>query len=180
MHFPSHCIRLAAYFVVSISTIASLTWFIVPPGNSRASSVQIALASDVSQQPTPVGAANGCDTPSLNLAPTFPAGTNPQSVAVGDFNGDGKNDLAVANNGSNNVSILLGSGDGSFGSATNFPAGTNPRAIVVADFNGDGKADLAVVNGGSNDVSLLLGTGTGSFGAATNFAETSIMTARAI
>ena len=46
------------------------------------------------------------------------------SVAMGDFNGDGKSDLAVANANSNNVSILLGTGTGSFGAATNFAAGS--------------------------------------------------------
>src|SRR5438132_3234483 len=91
-------------------------------------------------QPIPASAAN-CDTPSFNLAPTIPVGTSPQWVAVGDFNGDSKSDLAVANNGSNNVSILLGSGTGNFSLATNFPAGMNPRAVVTADFNSDGKTD---------------------------------------
>ena len=54
---------------------------------------------------------------------TSPLATDPDSVAVGDFNGDGKQDLAVANCGSNNVSILLGDGAGSFSAATNFGAG---------------------------------------------------------
>ena len=101
-------------------------------------------------------------------APNFLAGTQPVSVAVDDFNGDGKRDLAVANFGSINVSIRLGTGTGSFGTATNFPVGTNPSSVAVGDFNGDGKRDLAVANYGSNNVSTLLGTGTGSFGAATN------------
>ena len=79
-------------------------------------------------------------------------------------------DLAVTNFGSNNVSILLGNGTGSFGTATNFTAGTEPISVAVGDFNGDTILDLAVVNGGSNNVSILLGTGTGSlFGITTNF-----------
>ena len=89
---------------------------------------------------------------------------------MGDFNGDGKLDLAVANFSSNNVSILLGTGTGSFSAATNFAAGTGPFSVAVGDFNGDGKLDLAVANRNSNNVSILLGTGTGSFSAATNFA----------
>ena len=68
----------------------------------------------------------------------------PVSVAVGDFNGDGKQDLAIANFGSNNVSILLGNGAGSFGAATNFSVGGDPALLAVGDFNGDGKQDLAV------------------------------------
>src|SRR3989442_1462779 len=51
---------------------------------------------------------------------TFPSGPNPQVVAVGDFNGDGKLDLAVANAGSTTVSVLLGNGDGTFQAARTF------------------------------------------------------------
>jgi hypothetical protein len=106
---------------------------------------------------------------SFNPATNFTVGSNPNSVTVGDFNGDGKSDLAVANFYSNNVSVLLGTGTGSFGAATNFTVGTRPISVTVGDFNGDGKSDLAVANYNSSNVSVLLGTGTGSFGAATNF-----------
>ncbi len=108
--------------------------------------------------------------PNFGAATNFAAGTNPFSVAIGDFNGDGRSDLAVANTGSNNVSILLGTGTGTFGAATNFAAGTGPFSVAIGDFNGDGRSDLAVANEGSNNVSILLGTGTGTFSAATNFA----------
>jgi hypothetical protein len=81
-------------------------------------------------------------------------------VAVGDFNGDGIPDLAVANSGSFNVSVLLGTGDGSFQAARNFAAGLNPYSVAVGDFNGDGWADLAVAASYSNDVSILLNDGT--------------------
>ena len=87
---------------------------------------------------------------------------------MGDFSGDGKLDLAVAG-GSGTVSILLGTGTGSFGAKTDFGTGTTPFSVAVGDFNGDGKLDLAVANFGSNTVSILLGTGTGSFGARTDF-----------
>ena len=56
----------------------------------------------------------------------YGAGHEPVSVAVGDFNGDGKLDLAVANYESNNVSMLLGNGDGTFQAAVNYGAGTEP------------------------------------------------------
>ena len=90
-------------------------------------------------------------------APTnFGTGDGPVSVAVGDFNGDGKQDLAVANYGSNNVSILLGDGAGNFSAATNFGAGDYPLAVAVGDFNGDGKQDLAAPNIDSDNVSIML------------------------
>jgi len=80
-------------------------------------------------------------------------------------------DLAVVNLDSDNVSVLLGDGTGSFGTATNFGTDSRPISVAVGDFNGDTKLDLAVANSfSSNNVSILLGDGTGSFGAATNFA----------
>src|SRR3954470_16626493 len=98
----------------------------------------------------------------------FAAHTGPSAVALGDFNADGRNDLAVANGGSNDVSVLLGTGHGTFGPPTNFAAHTNPQGIAVGDFNGDNRQDLAVANNGSHDISVLHGTGGGTFGAATN------------
>ena len=97
------------------------------------------------------------------------AGTYPTSVAVGDFNGDGKADLAVTNGSANTVSILLGKGDGTFQAAVNYGAGSNPVSVAVGDFNGDGKADLAVANYVSNNVSVLLGNGDASFQPAVNY-----------
>ncbi|MCL1470136.1 Calx-beta domain-containing protein [Argonema antarcticum] len=105
-------------------------------------------------------------TPATN----FSVGTQPFSVTVGDFNSDGKSDIATANVGTSNVSVLLGNGTGSFAPATNFAVGTEPRSVIVGDFNGDGKSDIATANRTTNNVSVLLGTGTGGFGAATNFA----------
>src|SRR2546426_284741 len=100
----------------------------------------------------------------------FAAGRSPDSVAVGDFNGDGKLDLAVANFDSSDVSVLLGNGDGSFKAALTFAAGRGPSFVAVGDFNGDGKPDLAVATLGSSAVSVLLGTGDGTFKAALTFA----------
>src|SRR5262249_2065031 len=72
-------------------------------------------------------------------------------------------DLAVVNEGSNTVSILLGNGDGSFRSKADFATGTQPWGLAVGDFNGDGKRDLAVANRGANSISILLGNGDGTF-----------------
>ena len=102
-------------------------------------------------------------------------GSNPGSIAVGDFNGDGNLDLAVANEADDNVSILLGTGTGSFVvPAPVFPVGSSPTSVAVGDFDGDGKLDLAVTNNGDIDVSILLNTcaticDAPSFGTATNF-----------
>ena len=82
---------------------------------------------------------------------------------AGDFNGDGRTDLAVANAASDDVSVLLGNGDGTFQDQARYAAGHGPYAIVAGDFNGDGRTDLAVANYADNDVSVLLGNGDGTF-----------------
>ncbi len=91
----------------------------------------------------------------------FDAGRKPRFVAVGDFNGDGLQDLAVANESSSDVSVLLGNGDGTFQAPRNFAVGDSPISIAVGDFNGDGVWDLAVA--GSFGVGVLLGNGVGLF-----------------
>ena len=97
------------------------------------------------------------------------AGSNPTSAAVGDFNGDGKLDLVVANAGSKNVSILLGNGDGSFKAPLNFGAPA-PQSVAVGDFNGDGKLDVAVANLATGNISIRLGNGDGTLRAPVNYA----------
>ena len=94
--------------------------------------------------------------PNFTTPTNFAVGSTPLFVAVGDFNGDGRLDLAVANFSSNSVSILLGTGSGSFGAATNFTVGTNPYSIAAGDFNGDGKLDLAVANGHVFDIEKII------------------------
>jgi hypothetical protein len=79
-------------------------------------------------------------------------------VAVGDFNGDGLLDLAVTNTDDGTVSILLGTGTGSFGVPTPFDVGSQPVSVAVGDFNGDGTLDLAVANKGEGTVSVIGGT----------------------
>lgn len=99
------------------------------------------------------------------VIPQSPAtGAEPSFIAVGDFNGDGIPDLAVANQTSNTLTILLGNGDGTFKTANaNLPNGNNPSFVAVGDFDGDGKADLAVANANGNNLSILLGKGDGTF-----------------
>src|SRR2546430_4552288 len=83
----------------------------------------------------------------------FATGTGPSFIISADFNGDAKPDLVIANTSSNNVSVMLGTGTGSFGAAVNFAVGTSPFAITSGNFNADANLDLAVCNAGSNNVS---------------------------
>ncbi len=94
----------------------------------------------------------------------YGAGIRPQSVAIGDLNGDINPDLAVANSGSNTVSVLLGNGNGTFGAKVDYGTGSTPYSVAIGDLNGDSKPDLSVANGLSNTVSVLLGNGDGTFG----------------
>jgi len=104
---------------------------------------------------------------------TYPAGDDPEAVAVGDFRGNGIRDLAVADNalfsGRSGVSVLLGNGDGTFAAASFFAAGPHPRSLAVGDFRGTGILDLAVANEGTgpdyrdSSVSVFFGNGDGTF-----------------
>ena len=100
----------------------------------------------------------------------YPAGTNAVSVAIGDLNGDGKPDLVVVNQDSNNVSVMLGVGDGTFPAHSEFAVGSSPSSVAIGDLNGDGSLDLVVANHGANTVSILMGDGSGAFGAASTMA----------
>jgi hypothetical protein len=101
----------------------------------------------------------------LNLNPSFGVGSYPGAIALGDFNGDAKQDLAVANSNSDDVSILLGNGTGQFAPAPSSPidVGSKPAGMTAGDFNNDGRLDVAVTNQGDNDVSILIGGPNGQF-----------------
>jgi hypothetical protein len=119
--------------------------------------VSIALGNGTGQFSAPTN---------LNTSPPMDLAT--WSVAVGDFNNDGNSDLVTANYYTDNLSLLLGNGDGTFGAATYFGVGSGPYTVAVADFNGDGNSDVVTANQYSNNVSILPGNGNGTFGAATN------------
>lgn len=104
----------------------------------------------------------------LSFAPlvSYPVDLDPGAVVTGDFNADGRPDLAAANVSSNTVSVLLGNGDGTFQSAST--SGThNAQGLVAADLNGDGKTDLVTYNNfvfeSDGELSVLLSNGDGTF-----------------
>jgi FG-GAP-like repeat/FG-GAP repeat len=98
-------------------------------------------------------------------------GSRPESVTVGDFNGDGRLDLATVNSGTDTVAILLGLGDGTFQAPQDFGVPREgPGSITVGHFNGDGRPDLATANSFPFDsVSILLGRGDGTLQDAESF-----------
>ena len=115
-----------------------------------------------------LGKGNGTFQPAAGSP--IAVGEAPWAIAVGDFNGDGDTDLAVANYTSQSVTILLGNGNGTFTEAANssIPLPEYPISLVTGDFNGDGIADLAIVatpadTTGTGTVTIFLGNGDGTF-----------------
>ena len=107
----------------------------------------------------------------FQAAKTFATGNYPTLIASGDFNGDGKLDLAVGCEGiagsNGSISILLGNGDGTFQTHTDYtPPGEGLQtvsAMALGDFNGDGKLDIALIDGDAGALFILLGNGDGTF-----------------
>jgi hypothetical protein len=95
--------------------------------------------------------------------PSFIAGEWPVSVTSGDIDGDGALDLVVANSASDDISLLLGHGDGGFQEQQRYAVGVSPGSVALGDVNGDGALDVVVANEDSDDISLLLGRGDGGF-----------------
>ncbi|HTA61239.1 MAG TPA: T9SS type A sorting domain-containing protein [Bacteroidia bacterium] len=87
--------------------------------------------------------------------------SSPSDLAVADFDGDGKQDVVTVNNGTSDVSILQGNGNGTFGTVTNFTTVTGPKEVAIADFNGDSKMDMVVISNSSNNMAVHLNTSTG-------------------
>ncbi|MGD0618589.1 MAG: FG-GAP-like repeat-containing protein [Bryobacteraceae bacterium] len=111
-------------------------------------------------------------------AHTYATVQNPSSLIVTDFNNDGIADIVVGagnngylgpDNGSNDMSVLLGNGDGTFRGTALYPSGKGTNSVAIADFNNDGKADIVAGNqSGTQFVDLLTGNGDGTFAPAVN------------
>jgi len=90
-----------------------------------------------------------------------PAGLGVSALVAGDFNGDGKQDIIVANGRDSTISLLLGNGDGTFHQPLRYAPGGDPQAIAAADFNGDGLPDIAIGNGFVLGLRVFLNDGNG-------------------
>ena len=91
----------------------------------------------------------------------YTTGLEPESLAIGDFNGDAKPDVATSNSRSSTVSILLNNGNGTFQTNVDYATGLSPSNIISGDFNGDGKLDLVTQT--QTGISVHLGNGDGTF-----------------
>jgi hypothetical protein len=112
----------------------------------------------------------GCNQINFNNAFNIGTFTSPRSIAVGDFNNDLFQDLAIASETGNNVTISLGNGSGGFSTFSTIGVGSAPFSLAISDLNKDGNEDLICANALSNNVSILLGDGSGSFNLLGNFA----------
>lgn len=106
----------------------------------------------------------------INYAPAvdYTVAATPHGIASGDFNRDGRRDLAVANLNGASASVLLGTGTGAFAAAVSYMGFVGPTAITAADANNDGRLDLLATST-SGGLNVAQGSGTGTFGAVSNY-----------
>ena len=156
---------------------ASLATLALPSGSRSLKALYSGDASNLaSGSGTIYQLVGAAATPSSGFQPplNYSAGLEPLSVATGDFNGDGKADIAMANfggvDGGSSVRVMLGNGDGAFQPPVDYTAGSGVSAVAVGDLNADGKVDLVATNYSDNTVSVLLGNGDGTFQPAVSFA----------
>ncbi len=158
MSFSRRVIIVAAFAVVS------------SPARSAVDQAPTGVA-ETAAGPTPYAgeAAASCTHP-LFINPKYAARDYPVSVAIGDLDAVNGPDLAVANRVSDDLSVLLNQGDGTFAAAVAYGAGNGPLSVAVGDLDGVNGPDLAVANQDSDDVSVLLNQGDGTFAAAVTYA----------
>jgi hypothetical protein len=116
----------------------------------------ILLASGLLASPAAAG-------PAFRAPVSYPAGNYPYSIAIADFNEDGRPDLVVTNLYVSTISILLGMGDGRFGAPTNVNVGSEAGSVAAGDLDGDGHLDVVVTRLFAGKITVLYGTGAGSF-----------------
>jgi hypothetical protein len=102
------------------------------------------------------GSAGHPGTALFNSRLDLTVGTAPDAIISGDFNGDGRPDLVVANSGDNTIVVLFGTGNGTFPANISLPTGNSPAGIASGDFNGDGLTDAAVTNSGGNTATVII------------------------
>jgi uncharacterized protein (TIGR03437 family) len=109
----------------------------------------------------PVSILLGDGTGGFRLITNITVGSAPRRVVVHDFNGDGKDDLAVTLAGESKVALLIGDGSGFFGISGKYNTGSDTMSMVTGDFNGDGKTDLVANGRNTGIVTMMLGDGMG-------------------
>lgn len=169
--------------LIATGGTAPYTWSILPGSGSLPAGLSLApTTGEITGSPTTPGSftftvqiTDSSSTPltavkQFTLTPFSAAEQGPVAMVVADFNADGKQDLAVVNQTTNNLTILLGNGDGTFAEAAGSPitVGKLPVAIASGDLTGSAKADLAVVNQTDATVTILLNNGDGTFNAGPN------------
>ena len=171
---------------------------------ATATSITVTVPAGATYQPITVTTGNLTAYASQSFAVTFPSnpagvttnsfaakadfvsGYDPETIAIGDFDGDGKADMVTANRNSNTISVFRntgGSGSVSFAAKVDYATGVTPVNVVIGDLDGDGKLDLAVANNASNSISIFRNTsttGTVSFAAKVDYAGRSGTTSIAI
>ena len=142
------------------------------------SSMYSAIVADINNDDKPViivanygndnvGVLHKTDHGTFTIQMIYPTGcgSNPHSVVAADVNDDNKLDIIVANYGTNNIGVLLNTGEGMFTAQTKYSTGSDsaPASVVAADVNGDNKLDIIVANSGTSNVGVFLSTGNGTF-----------------